>query len=182
MKIILQQQQPLLTQRLNTTLDKLSAPEKEQSKIDTLLSWWNQLKVRYNRRNIDFLEKLECDFKIPVDIYDSIIENLLENARNKRILEPNLEIIVQLECFNQRARLTVCDTGKSIPEHIAAILFTTPIDSENGFGIGLYQSQQQAKQYDIELELYENTDRRVCFRLEQQTRHPERSEGSALEV
>lgn len=166
-QIILQQQLPLLTQRLKTTIDKLSDPTQEQSKTSSISTWWNQLKVRYNRRNIDFIEKLECDLNIPVDVYDSIIENLLENARSKRILDPNIEIIVQLESRHKHIRLTVLDTGHAIPEQLAAIIFTTPLDSENGFGIGLYQCQQQAKRHNIELELYENADRHVCFKLEQ---------------
>ena len=167
-QIILQQQLPLLTQRLKATIDKLSDPTQEQSKTSSISTWWNQLKVRYNRRNIDFIDKIECDLNIPVDVYDSIIENLLENARSKRILDPNIEIIVRLECRDNHVRLTVLDTGKAIAEQIAAIIFTTPLDSENGFGIGLYQCQQQAKRHNIELELYENTERHVCFKLEQQ--------------
>jgi len=167
-QIILQQQLPLLTQRLKTTLDKLSAPKQEQSKTSSLSNWWSQLKIRYNRRNIDFIDNLECNIDIPVDIYESIIENLLDNARSKRIVEPNIEITALLECRNSHIRLTVRDTGAAIPEHIAAQLFKTPIDSEDGFGIGLYQCQQQARNHGIELELYENSDGRVCFKLEQQ--------------
>lgn len=170
-QIILQQQLPLLTQRLKTTIDKLSDPKKEKTKISTISNWWNQLKVRYNRRHIDFIEELQCDYDIPIDVYDSIIENLLENARSKRILEPNIEIIVRLNCSNNHVRLTVLDTGHAIAEQLAAIIFTTPLDSEDGFGIGLYQCQQQAKHNNIELELYENMNGRVCFKLEQQIKN-----------
>jgi len=167
-QLILQQQLPLLTQRLKTTLDKLSTPNQEEVKISPVSSWWDQLKIRYNQRNIEFIENIKCDLKIPVDIYDSIIENLLENARNKRILQPNIEIIVQLKCCNEHIDLTVCDTGNAIAEQLSEELFTSPIDSEDGFGIGLYQCQQQAKHHGIELELYENTNGHVCFKLEQQ--------------
>ena len=167
-QIILQQQLPLLTQRLITTLDKLSAPQHEQSQKATISHWWDQLKVRYNRRNIEFTENIKCNIEIPVDIYDSIIENLLDNARNKRILEPKIEIVVQLKCHNNHIRLTVLDTGKAIPERLATELFIAPIDSEDGFGIGLYQCKQQARHYDIDLELYENTNGHVCFKLEQE--------------
>lgn len=167
-QIILQQQLPLLTQRLKTTLDKLSLPKQEQSKTSTITNWWHQLKVRYNRRNIDFIGNIEDDPEIPVDVYDSIIENLLDNARHKRILQPDLQIAVHLNCRNKHVRLTVRDTGKGIPEQLAAILFTTPLDSEDGFGIGLYQCHQQASRHDIELELYENADGNVCFKLEQE--------------
>ncbi|MDH5710409.1 MAG: ATP-binding protein [Gammaproteobacteria bacterium] len=166
---ILQQQLPLLTQRLKTTLDKLSDPQQERSKVARITVWWDQLKTRYNRRNINFLENIKTDVEIPVDTYDSITENLLENARNKRLLESEIEIVVRLECIEGRVRITVCDTGKAIDEHLAAILFTTPLHSEDGFGIGLYQAQQQARHHHIELELYENTNGRVCFKLEQQT-------------
>ena len=166
-QIILQQQLPLLTQRLKTTLDKLSAPNQKEVKISPVSSWWDQLKIRYNQRNIVFFENLDSDFNIPVDTYDSIIENLLDNARSKRILEPNIEIIVRLKCHNNNAYLTVCDTGKAIPEELSTILFTRPLNSEDGFGIGLYQCQQQAKHHNIELELYENINGHVCFKLEQ---------------
>lgn len=166
-QIILQQQLPLLTQRLKTTLDKLSAPNQKEVKISPVSSWWDQLKIRYNQRNIVFFENLDSDFNIPVDTYDSIIENLLENARSKRILEPDIEIIVRLKCHNNNAYLTVCDTGKAIPEELSTILFTSPINSEDGFGIGLYQCKQQAKHHNIELELYENINGHVCFKLEQ---------------
>ncbi|MCK4705376.1 MAG: HAMP domain-containing histidine kinase, partial [Gammaproteobacteria bacterium] len=137
-QIILEQQLPLLTQRLKTTLDKLSAPREEQAKIASLSSWWNLLKVRYNRRNINFSDNLECDQDIPIDVYDSVIENLLENARNKRILETEIEIIVRLESNQHQIKLSVCDTGKAMPEQTEKILFTTLLDSEDGFGIGLY--------------------------------------------
>lgn len=168
-QLILQQQLPLLTQRLKTTLDKLSAPQLEQSKISNISDWWGRLKIRYNRRNIDFIENItSADYEIPTDIYDSIIENLLENARNKRMLEPNIEIVVQLDCHDNHVRLTVLDTGQAIPEELTEILFTTPLDSEDGFGIGLYQSQQQAKRHNLDLELDENIPGKVCFKLEQQ--------------
>lgn len=165
---ILQQQLPLLTQRLKTTLDKLSAPHQEEPVFSPISNWWHLLQLRYSQRNIEFLENLECNIDIPIDIYDSITENLLENARNKRSVQPDIEIIVRLECNNNHVKLTICDTGKAIPEDRAALIFTSLLDSEDGFGIGLYQAHQQAKRHGIELEIYKNKNGRVCFKLEQQ--------------
>jgi len=167
-QIILQQQLPLLTQPLKTTLDKLTDPTKKTSKGAAISTCGEQIKINYNQRNINFNDNTDSNFDIPIDTYQSIMENLLENARSKRILDPNIEINVKRACHNNQARLTVCDTGKAMPEHLASILFTMPLDSEDGFGIGLYQSQQQARHHNMELELYENIDGRVCFRLEQQ--------------
>jgi len=157
---------PLLTQRLKITLDKLIAPESTQTKAGLMTSWWSQLKVRYNGRDIDFSEKLDADTEIPIDVYDSIIENLLENARSKRILQPDIAITVQLECNKQHAAIRVCDTGTAIAESITLLLFREPLSSENGFGIGLYQSYRQAETSRLKLELENNEDGRVCFLLE----------------
>lgn len=166
---ILKQQLPLLTQRLKTTLDKLASPESAHSKAGLLTNWWSQLKMRYNGRNIEFGEKLDADMEVPIDVYDSIIENLLENARSKRIIQPDTDITVQLECDSQHSTIRVCDTGTAVPKSVTRLLFRETLSSENGFGIGLYQSYRQAEQNNLKLELEHNEDGRVCFLLENGT-------------
>ena len=162
---ILKQQLPLLTQRLKTTLEKLSTPANDESATGALSNWWNQLKVRYNGRNIEFIEEIDSDPEVAVDVFDSIVENLLENARSKRILQPDIEITVQLQCKEKNLQLSVSDTGSAIDESITAAMFNQPLDSEDGFGIGLYQSCQQAKNINLKLELEENIEGRVSFLL-----------------
>jgi hypothetical protein len=162
---ILKQQLPLLTQRLKTTLEKLATPASDESATGALSNWWNQLKVRYNGRNIEFIEEIDSDPEISVDVFDSIVENLLENARSKRILQPDIDITVQLQCKEKTLRLSVSDTGSAIDESIATAMFNGPLDSEDGFGIGLYQSCQQAKNISMKLELEENTEGLVSFLL-----------------
>jgi signal transduction histidine kinase len=162
---ILNKQLPLLTQRLKTTLDKLSTPASIDSKSGPVESWWNRLKTRYNGRNIVFDHRLITNPDIPVDVFDSIAENLLENARNKRIVAPDMEIYVNLECDENNLQLRIHDTGTAVPESVAELLFKEPLSSEDGYGIGLYQSYQQAVRNGFKLELIENTNGNVCFLL-----------------
>ena len=162
---ILKQQLPLLTQRLKTTLEKLAMPTDEAQQTGALSHWWTQLKVRYNGRNIEFSEKLESDPEIAIDVYDSIIENLLENARSKRILQPNVEIIVHLQSSGNNMQLRVSDSGTAIAESTATAMFNEPLASEDGFGIGLYQCYQQATNINLRLELENNTEGNVSFLL-----------------
>lgn len=162
---ILKQQLPLLTQRLKTTLEKLATPTDDELTTGALSNWWDQLKVRYNGRNIEFIEDISADPEIVTDVYDSIVENLLENARSKRILQPDIDITVRLQCKEKSLRLNVSDSGAIIDESIITSMFNEPMDSEDGFGIGLYQSYQQAKNINLKLELEENTEGRVSFML-----------------
>jgi len=162
---ILKQQLPLLTQRLKTTLEKLATPTNDESTMSPLSNWWNQLKIRYNGRNIEFIENINADPEIAVDAFDSIVENLLENARSKRILQPDIDITVQLQCKEKNIQLRVSDSGSAIDESIATTMFIEPLNSEDGFGIGLYQSNQQAKNLNLKLGLEDNTEGLVCFLL-----------------
>ncbi len=162
---LLKQQLPLLTQRLKTTLDKLSTPEQTDTKTGSLVNWWTQLKVRYNGRNIKFEDQIENDTDIPLEVFDSVTENLLENARSKRIKETGLQISVSLTNNQHNIHLTVCDSGSTIEKDIVDRLFNEPLDSEDGFGIGLYQASQQARRQGLVLKLEHNERQRVCFSL-----------------
>jgi len=97
---VLKKQMPLLTQRLNTTLEKLRAPHNTdlvtKNFTGSLLQWWNQLQSRYTGRHIEFTSEVQGDHEIPLDIFTTVIENLLDNARNKRSREPDLKIYVIL--------------------------------------------------------------------------------------
>lgn len=164
---VLTKQMPLLTQRLNTTLEKLRAPVSlTQAASGSLLQWWNQLQLRYTGRHIEFKADIENDMEIPVDIFTTVIENLLDNARNKRIREPNLKIFVALTCTGKQAHLSVTDTGSAIDPQVYPHLFREVVSSNDGFGIGLYQSYELAKNHGYELKIDKNNDGHVCFVLE----------------
>jgi signal transduction histidine kinase len=167
---VLKKQMPLLTQRLNTTLEKLRAPIKNddptrQATTGSLMQWWNQLQIRYTDRHIDFSTTIDKDAKIPVDVFTTAIENLLDNARSKRIREPNIKIFVKLSETDGRLKLSVIDTGSAIDQHIAPQLFKEIISSNDGFGIGLYQSYELAKNHGYELKIETNSEGHVCFTL-----------------
>ena len=165
---VLKRQMPLLTQRLNITLEKLRAPgnsEITEQSTGSLLEWWQQLQQRYNGRHIVFTSDVTKDRDIPIDVYTTVIENLLENARSKRMREPKLRIFVNLTKAEQREHLSVIDTGSAIDPQIQLQLFNEVISSNDGFGIGLYQSHELAKNYGYNLNIEENTDGRVCFML-----------------
>ena len=167
---LLRKQLPLLTQRLKSTLDKLGKPSSTESRDHSAHQWWQQFKDRYTGRDITYSEILEHECQVPQDMLDSILENLLQNAREKRITEPDISIFVSMSCKlsegTPRVSLQVCDTGSAISSTIVQQLFHEPLQSESGFGIGLYQSFQQAERNGYSLRLSENTLGRVCFTLQ----------------
>ncbi len=169
---VLKKQMPLLTQRLNTTLEKLRAPQNTdlmtKSLSGSLQHWWNQLQHRYTDRHIQFTTDLSTDMEIPIDVFTTVIENLLDNARNKRIREPELNIVVSLSSINKQLCLSVSDTGSAITKQIAEQLFSEVVSSQDGFGIGLYQSYELAKNHGYELSIKNNAEGHVCFVLKQQ--------------
>ena len=103
--------------------------------------------------------------EIPIDVFTTVIENLLDNARNKRSREPELEIVISLSNINEQLCLSVSDTGSAIPKQIAQQLFSEVVSSQDGFGIGLYQSYELAKNHGYELRIEHNTEGHVCFTL-----------------
>ncbi len=166
---ILKKQMPLLSQRLQATLNKLQAPHTTPTQADnsqgSLLQWWQQLKIRYTEAGINFLCSFKDDSNIPVETFNTVAENLLENARNKKGREPDIHIQAELLNRNNKIVFRVCDTGSPFPEDKRVLLFQQALSSEDGYGIGLYQSFQLAKQTGYQLELTHNSHGKVCFSL-----------------
>ena len=162
---ILKKQLPLLTQRLQSTLEKLSAPAVDTSETVSLVSWWRDIQSKYAGRNVTFSETIHADHEIPVEVFNTVTENLLDNARTKRILDHELVITITLQADDKHINLRVMDNGKPVPDEVKEMLFNEVIFSENGFGIGLYQSSQLAKKAGYELKLESNNQGNVCFSL-----------------
>ncbi len=162
---LIQRQLPPLTKRLQLTLERLRAPQ-EQSVGITLPAreWWEGLKARYEGRNIEFATSGNGDVVVPRNLFDSIAENLLENARRKRIDQAGLQITATLDTTTGIA-LSVCDTGAALPETVVAKLFHQPVSSQTGTGIGLYQAYRQAHNGGFVLSLQSNEAGKVCFSL-----------------
>jgi hypothetical protein len=165
LQALVQRQLPQITQRLNTTLDKLRAPITLEHKHIEADLWWRALLQRYSGRNIEFrVESALEGVTVPRDLFDSVADNLIENASNKAAENAGLVIRVMFSTAG-RGILRVCDTGAPVPKTIAAQLFEGAVSSNSGLGVGLYQSSRLAAQYGYRLTLEENSDGRVCFLL-----------------
>ena len=165
---LVQRQLPQITQRLQGTLDKLSQPHSGRSETSNAQAWWRSVQQRYGHETIRFaMHAVPAEAELPADLFDSVIDNLLQNALNKRRSAPDIEIGATL-LWEAGCGLTVCDTGDAIVEHIATQLFSAPVSSLHGFGVGLYQAARQAAANGYLLRLDRNANGRVCFMLEQQ--------------
>lgn len=163
---LLQQQLPLLTQRIEMTLLKFHQPHIVDSGTSqlALTAWWSSIRQRNQYQIIDWQapDRLP-DKNIPAALFDCIIDNLIDNVLRKRQSDPGIAISVEIQ--PEPLRLTVCDNGEPIPENIAANLLRGVVVSENGLGIGLYQSARWAEQLGYRLALVSNRAGNVCFEL-----------------
>lgn len=168
---ILQQQLPVLSQRIETLLGKLKAPAPEaESREVELLAWWEELCRRNAHRGIEW--KLEGASvrtvgMIPAAMFDCVADNLIENALNKRLREPGLHVCVSLDVGSRSLR--VSDDGSAIPAGYAQKLLRTVVSSEDGLGVGLYQASRWARQNRYKMQLRENMAGQVTFELSPDT-------------
>jgi signal transduction histidine kinase len=157
-------QLPQIAQRLTTTLEKLTIPQLEGSSSVGAIQWWENLKQRYTRREILFvIGEAPSDACVPIELFDSVAENLLQNVITKLQQHDNVQVTVRFE--PAALRLTVCDTGTAIAPEIASRLLRSPVQSDTGLGIGLYHAAKQAQQLGYELKLTANAEGNVCFEL-----------------
>ena len=74
-------------------------------------------------------------------------------------------IMLSLRAEGDTVHLSVVDNGTPVPDEALSQLFNEVIFSDNGFGIGLYQSSQVAKRAGYKLLLESNYQGNVCFSL-----------------
>ena len=162
---LLQQQLPLLTQRIELTLAKLQQPQAitETSQL-SLNAWWEALQLRNQYHNIKWHspEKLP-DIEIPAAMFDCVLDNLLDNALRKRQFQLDITVSVEVKC--EPLCLAVCDNGEPIPKNIAADILNRLVVSDSGLGIALYQASRWAEQLGYRLKLIDNRAGKVCFEL-----------------
>jgi hypothetical protein len=165
---LLRRQLPALTQRLRLALEKLQAPDNSGQEPVYVKDWWQDLQNRIGMKNLVFQSDLSGDPVIPADLFDSIVDNLLENIRNKVQLEENISTTISLYCDEQNVILSICDNGSKIPDDKARQVLKEPLQSDSGLGIGLYQAARQAESLGYAFVLKNNLDGRVCFELGKQ--------------
>lgn len=163
---LLQRQLPQLTKRLNATIEKLREPEvATRELLVAAQAWWEELERRLAGSEIAMTVSLEAGAQVPATLFDSFVENALENARAKAAREPGIALSIGLACDARHVDLTVCDTGSAVPEAIVNHLFREPVERGAGLGIGLFHTARLAVQAGYRLELRSNRDGAVCFAL-----------------
>jgi signal transduction histidine kinase len=169
---LVKRQLPQIAQRLSVTLEKLSAPQRGESSPVEAVAWWNALQQRYPRGDLEF--NAEGDLAgaiVPGDLFDSIAENLLQNAIAKSQRETGVRIRTAFGVADG-GRLTISDTGCAIAKSVTTQLFAAPLPSHTGLGIGLYQAAKQAEQAGYRLTLENNENGNVCFALRKAVEAP----------
>ncbi|MDX9994320.1 MAG: HAMP domain-containing sensor histidine kinase [Rhodocyclaceae bacterium] len=166
---LLRRQLPEIAARLRQTLVKLAAPGQQAVQAEPELGsdWLKALEARYAMPWIRF--SAAGDAAVAVirypGMFSSVAENLLQNIIDKRPGSPDLQGEVRLKIGSTGVLLEVEDNGTHIPEAVAERLLRQHVPSENGLGIGLYQSARLAEEYGYRLSLAENRDGCVRFRL-----------------
>lgn len=164
-QLLLRRQLPVIARRLQQTLDKLRRPDEHPARYQCAAEWWADLKRRFAAQDIGFADiGLDEELEVPSSLFNTVAENLLQNALEKRSLEPGLRIAVAFS-GERPVELSVTDSGRAIPADLASRVLRGPVESALGFGIGLYQAARQAEQAGYRLDLAHNQDGRVCLRL-----------------
>ncbi len=158
---LLGRQLPQIAERLKVTLEKLQSPQIEPLEMADASAWWRRFKARNAHFQVDWQGEAAAGLSLPAPLFDSVAENLLQNALAKRLRQPGLAISVLFA----DGSLTVSDDGQAIAPSLATALLNEPVTSEDGLGVGLYHAARQADGVGYSLILAENRPGRVAFTL-----------------
>ena len=158
---LLGRQLPQITERLKVTLEKLQSPQVESGEQIRANQWWTELQERYADAGLNWSGQPVVDATLPRSLFDSVVENLIQNALAKRQRQPGLAISVSYSAGG----LTVADDGSPVAPEIVASVLREPVSSEDGLGIGLYHAARQAEASGYRLELSANLPGQVAFSL-----------------
>lgn len=164
---LLRRQLPAISGRLTETLAKFNAPEglPGRQMVDAV-QWRSELRQRLAALTwVSVDESAIGQGELPAEVFSGVADNLVRNAAEKHLREPDLWLNLRLSALDGDFELLVTDSGSAIPEETASALFRGPVPSESGYGIGLFQAARQAMAAGYVLELAENRLGRVVFRL-----------------
>lgn len=163
---LLSRQLPQIADRLKATLDKLQRPIGGPDDWLGAVQWWQGLCERYAGSGIVWkCEAADFGRKVPSSLFDSVAENLLQNALAKRRREGGLVVVAELLNTESGLCFRVRDSGTPLPATLADKLLREPVASEDGLGIGLYHAARQARETGYRLELESNDADGVSFIL-----------------
>ncbi len=164
---LMERQLPLLTKRLQITLDKLHNPEIiEHSAPVPAEEWWRGVSQRTDEPAVSYRQTAMPTLDVPAGLFDSMLENCLENALRKQGEAPICVTVTLFEAAGMPA-LAVSDNGASVPEELVRNLFIAPLSGGKvaGLGIGLFQVARQARLAGYDLRLACNAPGQVRFEL-----------------
>ena len=155
-----------ISTRLENTLSRLKAPDMDtQIKLLKCELWMDKIAASHQSNpRILIQREIENNINLPVDLFDNVVENLVNNALRKASAR---QIKVILRSSDGTISLSVCDDGIAVEESIEENLFKQPASSGSGMGIGLYQAAIMAHTFGFELKLDQNESGLVCFSLSQ---------------
>jgi signal transduction histidine kinase len=170
LRALIRRQLPAISERLAATLQRLQRPEAEAAVQARLGDWWEALGRRYLGQDVAFaVEGETAGAWVPRALFDSVADNLLQNALAKRTGGAPVRVAATLKCGDV-IELRVCDSGRAVPAEIERVLLRAPVRSSAGLGIGLYQAARHAEASGYRLSLAANRDGEVCFALSRAAR------------
>ena len=169
LRLLIQRQLPQIARRLQSTLDKLQARRAGPADLVQAADWWRQLAQRHAHEEIVFGpagDRVDgADALVPGELFDSVADNLLQNALEKRRRGETGRISATFRRDGAGCGFDVADGGAAIPEALARQLLDAPVVSDAGLGVGLYQSARHAAELGYVLELAANVPGDVRFTL-----------------
>lgn len=162
---LVRRQLPVISQRLQQTLDKLQKPQTDTGSFVQAKIWWDGFKRIYGSRGVEFHEHdIEEGVFLPKELFDSAGDNLMQNALRKRKTDELVTIRASFSC-REAVEFSVFDSGDAVAAEVLQGLLRGPVPSQTGYGIGLYQSSRLAEISGFSLSLSQNERGRVCFTL-----------------
>ncbi len=163
---LLQRQLPQLTQRLHATLEKLRSPEVGTVEMPVRAHvWWRETQRRFAGEDVKLESDIQGEGDIPAALFDSFVENTLDNARAKEQRGASTRVAVRFAFNAQHVELSVEDDGAALAESVTRYLFARPVERSTGMGIGLFHVARFAAQAGYTVALATNRDGEVRFTL-----------------
>jgi len=165
LQALMTRQLPVIAQRLSSTLEKLQRPNATLEQLVAVETWWAALSRQYGSEGVEFgLSSPSPAAMLPRSVAENVADNLIQNALTKRLSEPGIRIQVTLDC-SELLVFRVSDSGSAVTSELEKLLFSAPVRSNSGFGIGLLQAAQHAREKGFVLALDKNRDGEVSFTL-----------------
>lgn len=164
LKALVGRQLPVITSRLAATMEKLRVPSQAESPFVPVETWWRQAKERHAGSPVRF-EGDPAGVEVPATLFDTALDNLVQNALDKRAHNPKVAVQVASGLTDGHLWLEVTDSGHALDPRLRSRLFLQRVPSDNGLGMGLYQLARQAEALGYRVELVNAEAGSVCFRL-----------------